>query len=58
MGTFLTNVSITSGCFFAQARFGSVMKRPGQMAFTVTPRGAQSAAVARVKWITAAFVVS
>ena len=54
----LTNVSITSGWLFAQARFGSVMKRPGQMAFTVTPRGAQSAAVARVKWITAAFVVS
>ena len=44
--------------FFAQARFGSVMNRPGQMAFTVTPRGAQSAAVARVKWISAAFVVS
>ena len=25
------------------------MNRPGQMALTVTPRGAQSAAVARVK---------
>ena len=54
----MTKVSITSGCFFAQAMFGSVMNRPGQMAFTVTPRGAQSAAVARVKWISAAFVVS
>ena len=34
------------------------MKRPGQMAFTFTPRAAQSAAVARVKWMTAAFDVS
>src|SRR5437016_5497245 len=36
-----TKVSITSGWVFDQARLGSVMNRPGQMAFTVTPRGAQ-----------------
>ena len=58
IGIELTKVSMTFGFFFAQVRFCSVMKRPGQMAFTVTPCGAQSAATARVKWITAAFDVS
>ena len=47
-----------SGLAFAQMRFGSVMKRPGQMALTFTPSGAQSAAMARVNWMTAAFDVS
>ena len=50
--------SITSGCSRAQRWLGSVMKPPGQIALTVTPCGAQSAAAARVNWTIAAFAVS
>ena len=41
-----------------QRTFGSVRKMPGAMALTVTRWGAQSAATARVNWITAALLVS
>ena len=57
-GASLAMASITSGFFSFHSRFVSVMKSPGQMAFTVIPWGAQSAPAQRVKWIMAALVVS
>ena len=51
-------INIASGLVRAQRSLASVMKMPGQIAFTVTPREAQSAAVARVNWRTAAFAAS
>ena len=47
-----------AGLTLFQRRFGSVMKPPGAMALTVIRCGAQSAATARVKAMTAAFAVS
>ena len=58
MGTRARNDSITSGFETAQRSLASVMKIPGQIAFTVTARAAQSAAVARVNCRTAALAVS
>ena len=56
-GMLARNRSLTSGWGLDQRRFGTVMKPPGRMAFTMILCTAQSAATARVNWSAAAFAV-
>ena len=54
----VAKVRLTSGFESLQLLLASVMNSPGQIALTLMPCGAQSAAAERVNWTIAALAVS